>query len=433
MVVKPLVDYLIDTCCYRTVLTDITTEGAARLLHGRELGMPVAWTAGDARLLHQRVQEADIVVSMLPPGLHLEVAEACLAHCRHLVTTSYISDGMAGLQEQAKDRDLVFLNEVGESPGLDHMGALALIAQARGRGEEILELRSYAGGLPAFRSNTNPWGYKFSWSPRGVFKAAQSPAVYLDRGTRMTVKPEDLFGHCRLVEIDGVGSFETYPNRDATRYLAPYGLRPDVSLYRGILRHRGWCAILRALRILGLLDDAVLRKTDGLSYAEFLAGLIGCSAADLRSEVARVLGLELSERVIAQLEWLGLFDMTGLRREEGTALDVFLDLALSRLAYCPGEQDMVAVHNELVGRAGERLTRNTATLMAEGIPDGDSAMARAVGLTAGIATRLVVEGVVTCRGVIGPWEGGIHARLLDEMAGHGFRFAFRQSSLLCSS
>ncbi len=422
MVVKPLVDYLIDTCGYRTILTDLTSDGAARLLRGRALGVAAAWTAGDAPLLHRLVQEADVVVSMLPPSHHVGVAEACLDHRRHLVTTSYISDAMAALDEPARLSGLVFLNEVGESPGLDHMSVMSLIREAQGRGEEIVGLRSYAGGLPAFRWNTNPWGYKFSWSPRGVFKAAHSAAVYLDRGEPITVAPEDLFDHYRLVDIDGVATFETYPNRDATRYLEPYGLDPSVSLYRGLLRHHGWCATMRAVRAIGLLDDTAVLRLDRMTPARFLAGRMGCDEANLQAATADLLGLRHSDPVMKRLEWLGLFAPTDLMRGEGTALDVFMDVAVRKLAYGPGEQDMVVVHNELICRERTSLRKHTATLTAEGIPGGDSAMSQAVGLTAGIATRIVADGGMTAHGVTGPWHDEIQGRILCEMARRGFAF-----------
>ncbi|MBN1425933.1 saccharopine dehydrogenase NADP-binding domain-containing protein [Candidatus Fermentibacteria bacterium] len=430
MVATPLVDYLIDTCRYRVVLTDFSAEGAARIIRGRPLGVPTAWTARDTALLQRLVRDADVVVSMLPPALHPQVAQTCLAHRRHLVTTSYISDAMAALDGEARARNLIFLNEVGESPGLDHMSALALLDDARREGEEILELRSYAGGLPAFRWNTNPWGYKFSWSPRGVFKAVQAPAVYLERGRRIIVASQELFTHPRLADIQKVGVFETYPNRDATRYLEPYGLEPHVSLYRGLLRHRGWCAMMRAIGALGLLDDSEIHRFDRMTHASFLSTLLGCDEGDLQSALARRLGIGPYDPIIERLEWLGLCGSTSPRRAEGTALDIFLDLAVAKLAYGPGEQDMVVVHNEVVSRSEDKTTRrHTATLMAEGVPNGDSAMARAVGLTAGIATKLVVEGAVKARGVLGPFSSELYGPVLDEMATRGFRFAVHRSSL----
>lgn len=429
MVAAPLVDYLLDECRYRVTLTDPSAERAERLIRGRAGGVALAWRAGDASVLHRAVGDVDVVVSVLPPALHLEVAQECLACRRHLVTTSYISDDMAALNEQARERDLLFLHETGESPGLDHMSVMALADRARAAGERVVSVRSFAGGLPTSGSNTNPWGYKFSWSPRGVFMAARTPAAYLERGRRIEVSPDGRIRHCRPVAIEGVGRFEAYPNRDAGRYLRPYGLGPEASLFRGLLRHEGWCRTIHALGTLGLLDDTVTHRTGGMTHGRFLASLLRCQEGRVRVEAARRLGVNVADPVLSRLEWLGLFGDTPVACARGTALDVFLERAVQMLRYAPGEHDMVVVHTEVVGTKDGASTCRTATLVAEGTFPENSAMSCAVGLTAGIATRLVIEGAVGLRGVSGPFSHDIFGPVLDEMAAHGFRFTFSESRM----
>ena len=70
------------------------------------------------------IQKADIVVSMLPAHLHLEVAKDCITYKKHMVTASYISPAMQELDAAAKENDLVFMNEIGLDPGIDHMSAM---------------------------------------------------------------------------------------------------------------------------------------------------------------------------------------------------------------------------------------------------------------------------------------------------------------------
>lgn len=52
------------------------------------------------------------------------------------------------------------------------MSAMKIIDKVHAEGGKVLEFTSYCGGLPCPEDNNNPYGYKFSWSPRGVLLAA---------------------------------------------------------------------------------------------------------------------------------------------------------------------------------------------------------------------------------------------------------------------
>ena len=111
-----------------------------------------------------------------------------------------------------------FLNEIGLDPGIDHMSAMRIIDDVKGRGGEIKAFKSYCGGLPAPQHNDNPFGYKFSWAPRGVLVASRNGAQYLENGRKVEVAPERLFRDMHLLNVPGAGDFEAYPNRDSLTY-----------------------------------------------------------------------------------------------------------------------------------------------------------------------------------------------------------------------
>lgn len=430
MVTKPMIDYFLDQCRYGVIIATRTKDKANGMIHGRPHGHAIHWEIQDEDVLDRLVQDVDLVVSMIPPTLHIPVARACLRHGKSLVTTSYVSPDMAALHDEAEQRGVLLLNEIGEDPGLDHMGAKQIIDEVHAEGGRVVSLMSYGAGLPSFEFNRNPFGYKFSWSPKGVLLAARSPAAYLRAGERVDVAGDEIFDRHWLVDLDGVGTFETYPNRDSTRYVEPFGLRDDVTLFRGILRFTGWCNTLRAFLHMGWLDDSEPREFGGATYAEFTAELLGVPGADnLESEVARVLGRDVKDDLIKRMKWLGMFAKRRIPLAHGTRADLLVQLMLTRMSYEPGERDMVVVHDEVVAEIDGHRERRSSSLVMNGTPFGDTAMSRAVSLPAAIAARLILEGTIDAVGVQIPTLPGIYRPVLDELAVQEIAFTHRTATL----
>jgi saccharopine dehydrogenase (NADP+, L-glutamate forming) len=143
--------------------------------------------------LQALVPAADLVISLLPYTYHVQVAELCIEFGKDMVTTSYVSPAMRTLDERAIAAGVTLLNEIGVDPGIDHMSAMKVIHHVQGNGGEITSFRSWVGGLPAPEANTNPFGYKFSWSPRGVLLAGRNAARYLEDGKEINIPGEELF------------------------------------------------------------------------------------------------------------------------------------------------------------------------------------------------------------------------------------------------
>lgn len=311
---KPAVDYFIDQCGYEVIVTSLKESEAEKIVGGRAAGKAIAWKIDQRDLLDSLVSEVDLVMSMIPPSMHIPVAKSCLKYRKNMVTTSYISPRMSALNEDALNRAILILNEIGEDPGLDNMAAKQMIDLVKAEGGEITSLTSYGAGLPAFEHNNNPFGYKFSWSPKGVLLAAQAPAAYLKNGKKVEVVAGDLFDHHWPVDLEGVGTFETYPNRDCTEYLECFELGDDVSLFRGILRFQGWCNTMGGLADLGLLDAADAKDFEGTTYAHFTASLIGEMeeigkkySETILSKTAKFLRVKANSDLINKMQWLGLF------------------------------------------------------------------------------------------------------------------------------
>ncbi len=433
MMTGPIADYLMDVCKYRVTMIDKIASKAQEKIGNRPLGRAVGMSLEDSAAFDKIIGGADIAISMVPKPVHLVVAQSCLRCKKSMLTTSYETPELLALEDEFKKNGSMILNEIGEDPGLDHLGTQLLLDEIRADGGKVVDLRAYGCGLPAFEHNNNPMGYKFSWDPGTVFVAARTAAAYYKNGKRIEIRGERLFHHFQLIEVGDIGTFETYPNKDCRKYKQYFGLDDDISFYyRGILRNSGFCNNMRYLSHIGLFNTTGTTDFTGKTYRQLTASLVGAGSGEgLEKSVAHYLNLDVDADFIHRFKWLGFFDDKPVQIKKGTHLDVLLNRMLTKMSYKPGEKDMIIVHIEAIARfPGKPMEKRTATMHMKGIPNGDSAMSRAVGLPVAIAARLVLEGKI--RGVgalIPPGLPVLYRPLLDELSKFGFAFSKKTAIL----
>jgi saccharopine dehydrogenase (NADP+, L-glutamate forming)/spermidine synthase len=324
---------------------------------------------------------------------------------------------MKALDGEAKGADVLLINELGVDPGIDHMSAMKIIHTVQGNGGKVASFRSYCGGLPAPDDNNNPWGYKFSWSPMAVLRAGTNSGRYLKNNVEVDIPPDKLFWDTHDMDIEGVGRLESYPNRDSMGYIELYGLQGIRTMFRGTLRYPGWSETLRRLGELGLLNLSPRDLSGIKSWAALMADLVGArTTKNIRQRVAAHLWIPADAPTLDKLAWLGVFDEDrplGSTESVAEALSVVMQ---EKMPYADGEKDMIAMHHDFVAEYPDRAEHITSTLVEFGIPHGDSAMARTVSLPAAIATRMVLDGTITARGVHIPVMPDIYNPILDELA-----------------
>ena len=416
LVAKPLVQYLLDQPDFHVKVASRTVSKAEKLVGDHPRGEALSLNVNDTATLRDLISEADLAISMVPYAHHVTVANLCIELKKHMVTTSYVSEAMNKLDERAKEAGVLILNEIGLDPGIDHMSAMRIIHGVQNKGGRIASFYSYCGGLPAPEANTNPWGYKFSWSPRGVVLAGKNSARYLKDKKEVEIPSEDLFAHFWPMNIEGLPPLEAYPNRDSVPYIQIYEISDADSMYRGTLRYPGWCQTLKKVVELGLLDETE-QKVKGLSYADFLRTLIKKEKGDdLKKDLAAYLNLDEDSEPIKRFEWLGLFGDEIIPTEKNSPLDVFADRLLEKLKYEEGERDMIVLHHDFTAEyPGKKKEKITSTLIDYGIPHGDSAMSRTVGLPAAIGATLILQGRIKDTGVHIPVSPTIYEPALDEL------------------
>ena len=416
MVSRPLVRYLLDQPDYFVKMASRTVSKAEKIINSHERGEAEALNVSDEKQLEKLISESDVTVSFLPYTYHVKVAKLCIKHKKHLVTTSYVSDEMKKLDGQAKNARILLLNECGLDPGIDHMSAMRIIHDIETNGGKVISFRSTTGALPSHEANNNPFGYKFSWSPRGVLLASRNAAKWLENGKEVSIRGEKLFENYTIQDVAGAGSFENYPNRNSVPYKQIYGLKDAITVYRGTFRMTGWCETMRRIVALGWLGDKPVSGFSGKTYGDLTRKLIGAgSKDDLYQAVARFLGLKSYSAVIKRLEWLGLFSDEPLPNDRDNPLDCLNVLTLKKMSLKPGERDMVVMHHEFVAEYPSKKECITSTLVDYGIPNGDSSVSRTVALPAAIAVKMILEGKIDNTGVHIPVIPEIYNLILDEL------------------
>ena len=430
MISRPLVRYLLDQPGFSVTMASRTISKAERIINSHSCGKAIALDISDNNTLEKLVSESDLTVSLLPYTYHVKVANLCIKHKKHLVTTSYVSDDMKALDKKARNAGILLLNECGLDPGIDHMSAMRVIHEIERKGGKIISFKSTTGALPSHEANNNPFGYKFSWSPRGVLLASRNSARWLENGKEVSIQGEQLFENYTLQDVPDVGTFENYPNRDSIPYKEIYGLKEAKTVYRGTFRMAGWCETMRKIVALGWLNDKPIQGFKGKTYGDLTRFLTGAKKNDdLLKITAKFLDLKTYSTVIKRLEWLGLFSDIKLPTDKDNPLDYLNVLTLSKMLLGKSEKDMIVMHHEFIAEYPSKKEYITSTLIDYGIPNRDSAVSRTVGLPAAIAVKMILNNQIDQTGVRIPVVPEIYNPILDELEEIGIKFNEMSKSL----
>ncbi|KAJ7695352.1 saccharopine dehydrogenase [Mycena rosella] len=371
----------------------------------------LALDVSDTAALEAAVAAHDLVISLIPYTYHAAVVEAAIKSKTHVVTTSYISPAMRALDDRARAAGIVVLNEAGLDPGIDHLWAVKVIDEVHAKGGKVKQFLLHCGALPAPECSDNPLGYRFSWSPRGGLLALLNPAHYISGGAVKHVPGPELMTSATPLAI-GAFAFEMFPNRDSVPFREFYRIPEAETVLRGTLRYVGFTAFMAALVKLGWLAmDVKEWLANGLEWREVMQRACGASASDEATLIVQIKQLCAfpseyeSTRIIDGLRWMGLFSAEKVAVRNGTLLDTLCGRLEVLMKYEPGQRDLVIMQQKYVveWQDGREETIVT-TLEAYGKPNGPSAMALTVGLPCGIATQLVLDGVINTPGILAPYS-----------------------------
>jgi len=404
---------------------DADIELARRKVKDHTHGRAIWLDASKPNDRREVIARHDVIVSLLPPQMHLEVAQDCISLGKHMVTASYVSKQVFRLGDEARQRALVFMNELGLDPGIDHMSAMQRIHQIKNNGGKINAFYSYTGGLVAPESDDNPWHYKFSWNPRNVVLAGQGTAQFLEDGKLKYIPYRRLFRQYRNVEIPGMGEWEVYANRDSLMYKEAYGLQNIRTMFRGTIRHKGFCDAWNALVRIGLTDATFpIVDSDKLTYHDLMEAFLGISqhAGSVKDRVAKMIETEPESDIMQKLEWLGLFSKRKIKLQNATPALILENLLLEKWALQPHDRDMVIMQHVFEYEQQRKRRKMTSTLVMKGNNSEETAMSRLVGLPLGIFVKLLMMGKISTTGVNIPTMPEVYEPVMAELEDHGVKF-----------
>lgn len=425
-----LIKYLLDhgqENDWQVTVADLSKQLAEEKTGMHERSRAIAFDIKDAGQREKEISSADIVISTLPAYMHMEVAKDCLRLKKNLFTASYVSPEMKALDKDVSENGLLFLNEMGLDPGLDHMSAMKIIDGLRKEAIEPTAFYSWCGGLIAPESNDNPWGYKFTWNPRNVILAGQSTAKYIENGVYKYIPYNRIFEEVRRVEVEGHGIFEGYANRDSLSYRPIYGLDTIPTMLRGTLRMPGFCEAWDALVDLGWTDDTyTIENSSEMTYAGLLNSFLPGKGDDLKKRFAEFYNVDLSSPVIQKLSYSGIFAERPIPLKNATPAAILQSLLEEKLKLKPGDKDMIVMQHEFTFTRKDKEKHLHSSLVVKGDDSVYTAMAKTVGLPVAIATKLMLQGKLTEKGVKIPVTASIYEPVLKELEEHGIKFSEKE-------
>ena len=355
------------------------------------------------------VQEADLVISMMPPALHFLVAKDCVEYGKNLLTASYLDAAIKSLKTEIQNKKLLFICEMGLDPGIDHMSAMKIIDDIKSKGAVVTSFKSHCGGLVAPESDDNPWHYKISWNPRNVVLAGKAGAEFKLNNSIQHKEYSQLFDKPAEVNINGLGSIATYPNRDSLSYIPVYKLESTETFIRTTLRYPAFCTGWNAIVQAGLANEELPVDPVELTYEKWSAPIIPF----------------INQENKQLLEFLGLFDAELVPENAKTSADILQYLVETKLIMQPGDKDMIVMLHEITYELGGTTTKLESSLIVKGENHLRTAMAKTVGLPLGIAAKLILNATIRLTGIHIPTIKEIYDPVLKELENHSICFTER--------
>ena len=373
------------------------------------------------------ISESDLVISMLPARFHIILAKSCLKLKRNLLTASYVSEEMKALTNDIKNSKLLFLNEMGLDPGIDHMSAKKIIDELVANGAKINSFKSYTGGLIAPESDNNKWNYKFTWNPRNVVLAGQGiPAKYIENNKYKYIPYNRLFKNTEKIKIEKYGQFEVYPNRDSLKYREIYSLNNIKTMIRGTIRRVGFSESWNMFVKLGLTNDSFrISNSENMSYKEYVNCFLPYDdKLSIEEKLQRVLSISKGDenwKKIKEIDILSSNKKIPLKNASPAQILEYILKDAWKLE--KKDKDMIVMYHEFGYETslGEN-EKIISTMVCKGKDDTYTAMAKTVGLPLAISSILLLNNKINLTGIHTPIDKEIYNPVLKELEANGINF-----------
>lgn len=426
-----MISYLLEkssTKNWEVRVGDMDVKLAEKKIGKHKNGKAFQFDANDVENRKKQIAEADLVISMLPASMHIDIAKDCIAFKKNVVTPSYVSPAMQALDADAKKAGIIILNEIGVDPGIDHLSAKKIIDEVHAQGGKILSFESYCGGLIAPESDTNPWRYKFTWNPRNVVLAGQGGAAkYLRKNLLKYIPYHQLFKRIENITIEGYGEFEGYANRDSLDYRKPYQLENVETMLRGTLRKKGFCQGWNHFIQLGFTDDTYeMENVSEMTWRDYTNSFLDFHEWwTVEQKLCHYLNIGENSDVFKKIEWLGLFSTEKIGMNKGTPAQILQKLLEEKWKLYSNDKDMIVMFHRFTYELRGEKKELHSSMVYTGKDDTYTAMSDTVGLPVAICAEMILEGKIKEKGVCLPLSPDIYNPVLDELKELGIHFEER--------
>jgi len=422
-----LIKYLLDNAevnNWSVTVADFSEELAKQAVNNHPNAKAIFFNVTDVVQRENEITVTDIVISMLPPAMHIMVAEDCVRLVKNLVTASYVSKEILALDEKAKKAGVLLLNEIGLDPGIDHMSAMQVIDQIKDNGGKITSFKSFCGGLVHPDYDNNPWNYKFTWNPRNVVLAGQGTAQYIKQGKYKYIPYHKLFERTEQMSILEAGEFEGYANRDSLGYRKAYGLEGILTLFRGTLRRKGFCKSWNMFVQLGMTDDTyVVENSENMTYREFTNLFFPFNnELTVEQKFCNYLSVSKNSEEFQKAEWAGIFLDSEIGIANATPAQILQAILEKKWTLGAEDKDMIVMQHQFEYMQNSQEKKLNSSLLVFGDDPRYTAMAKTVGLPVAIAVKLILSGAINSVGVKIPTTKDIYVPVLKELKENGINF-----------
>jgi len=377
----------------------------------------------DKEKLIQILQGTYIIVSLLPPFLHFEIAEICSKNKINMITASYLDEKIKTLEKSFIENDCFLFMEMGLDPGIDHMSAMKMIDKLN-KSNKIIEFESYTGGLVKLDKKNNPWGYKFTWNPMNVILAGAEGAKYLKEGISKSISYDEIFKDLTSINIPENEYFEGYANRDSLKYKSLYNLNDIKTLKRGTLRHKGFCKTWSLLIDLGLTSNSkTLYNDNEMTFFNFFNYNIKAEDCNgLKKVLEEVYGIKKDSQVFKNLEWSGFFSNKKISIKEGKFSDFLLSILMDKWTLSKGDIDLIVMTHTFVYKSEKKINKLISYLRIEGEDNIYTAMSKTVGLPMAVLIEHILKNDIDKKGIQLPFTKDIYIPILKKLKKLGIDF-----------
>lgn len=424
-----LLKYLLDKSASENLFItvgDLNIEAAKKLIGNHKNAEAILLDIFNEASRKNAIKDADIVVSMLPASLHIEIAKDCILYEKNMVTASYVSPEMQALNDEAIAKGLLFLNEIGVDPGVDHMSAMQVLDRIRDEGGNVILFESFTGGLVAPESDNNLWNYKFTWNPRNVVTAGQGGAAkFLQEGTYKYIPYNRLFRRTEFLDVEGFGRFEVYANRDSLKYQNIYGLNKVKTLYRGTIRRVGFSRAWNIFVNLGMTDDSyTIDDSENMSYRDFVNAFLPYSPSDsVELKLRHQLKIDQDDIVWDKLVELDIFNAKKpVALKKATPAQILQKILMDSWTLDQTDKDMIVMYHKFGYEKDGKEYQIDASMVVLGEDQTYTAMAKTVGYPVAIATLAILNKKISATGVQIPVIKEIYEPILSELNTFGITF-----------